>query len=97
MGSNWMVVMLVMAAFGPSYPSAGAQTAQTNPTVLEIEAGCHRLILAHECRSFRDALVRTPPEGRERILTEYLATIQERQSDCRCDLAAGRSPHPPPR
>lgn len=97
MGSNWMMVMLVMAAFCPSYASASAQAEQRNPTVLEIEAGCHRLILAHECRGYRDALSRIPPEGRERILSEYLATILERQTACRCDLAAGGSSGPPPR
>lgn len=97
MGSNWMMVMLVMAAYGPSYPGAGALAAETNPTVLEIESGCHRLIMAHECRSFLEALSRTPNEGRERILMEYLSTIQERRSVCKCDLAASRASSQPPR
>lgn len=97
MGGNWMMAMLVMAAFGPSYPGAGVLATETNPTVLEIESGCHRLIMAHECRSFREALSRMPDEGRERILAEYLSTIQERQSSCRCDLAASRGPSQPPR
>ncbi len=94
MGSNWMMVMLVMAAFGPTYPGAGAQAGKKNPTVSEIEAGCHRLILAHECRVFRESLSRTPPEGREHILSEYQATILERQTACRCELAAGGTPGP---
>lgn len=97
MGSNWMMVMLAMTAFGPSYPGAGARAAEANPTVLEIESGCHRLIMAHECRSFREALSRTPNEGRERIVAEYLSTIQERQSNCKCDLAASRAPSQTPR
>lgn len=97
MGSNWMTVMLVLAAYGPSYPHASAQTMETNPTVLEIKAGCHPLIMAHECRDYRDALGRTTPEGRERVLSEYLATIQERQNACKCDLAARGSSGTPPR
>lgn len=97
MDSNWMMVMLVMAAYGPSYPGAGALAGETNPTVLEIESGCHRLIMAHECRSFREALVRAPHDERDRILAEYLSTIQERQSNCKCDLAASQAPSKTPR
>jgi len=92
MGSNWMMVTLVMAAFGPTLSSSAERAAETDPRLQEIEAGCHPLIMAHECRSFRDALLRTQQEGRERILTEYLATIVERLSDCKCELAATR-PH----
>lgn len=97
MGSHSMMVMLVMAAFSPSYPGAGALTAEKDPTVLEIESGCHRLIMAHECHHFRDALSRTPGEGRERVLAEYLSTIQERQNDCRCGLATTGAARQPPR
>ncbi len=88
MGSNWMMVTLVMAAFGPALSSSAERTAQTDPRLQEIESGCHRLIMAHECRSFRDALARASHDDREHILTEYLATIEERLSNCRCELAA---------
>jgi hypothetical protein len=97
MDGNWTMTMLLMAALGPSYPGAGAEAADTNPTLREIEAGCHRLILAHECRHYQDALRRTPAVERERILSEYLATLQDRQYACRCELATIGSPEPPRR
>lgn len=88
MGESWMVTILVLAAQGNVLPTLSAQAFEEQRALHEIAAGCHRLIMAHECKSYQDALRRMPRQTHEGLLADYRATVRERLDACRCDFEA---------
>lgn len=82
MGSNWMMVMLVVSLFGPAPKAWAIEAASTGSMGLQGNA-CHAFLMAAECMRYQTTLATLPigPE-RDRYLAEQRALIADREHAC---------------
>lgn len=83
MGSNWMMVMLVVSLFGPTPVARAIDTTAAADTGWVAGGSCHPLLMAAECVRHQ-AMLATLPVGpeRERYLAELRALILDREQAC---------------
>jgi len=88
MGSNWMMVMLVVSLFGPVPAAWAVESADTGNSALQ-GGGCHPLLLGPECERYQARLQNLPagPE-RNRLIAEQRALLLDRESACDCRRTA---------
>jgi tryptophanyl-tRNA synthetase len=82
MGSNWMMVMLVVSLFGPVPTALAAETADSGSAWMQGNA-CHPLLMAAECLRYQTTLA-TLPLGteRDRYLAGQRELIADREKAC---------------
>lgn len=84
MGSNWMMVMMVVSLFGPLPAAWAVESADTGNSAMQ-DGGCHPLLLGPECARYQAQLHELPagPE-RNRLIAEQRALRQDRENACDC-------------
>jgi hypothetical protein len=82
MGSNWMMVMLVVSLFGPVPAVLAGETADMGNPWLQ-GGTCHPLLMAAECLRHQATLATLPMgKKRDRYLAEQRELIVDREKAC---------------
>lgn len=81
MGSNWMMVMMLVSLFGPVPAVMAAESVDTGKA--RPGSSCHPFLLATECARYQSGEAAIGAE-RSRLLAERDALIREREQACNC-------------